>query len=69
MLIVKLFYKLVELFVGRSDLVREQIGTFLQVATDVTHVTPSLCPFTWRQTANANGGSSHVAPPENCETM
>jgi hypothetical protein len=37
MLTLELLDKLVELFLGRVDLLREQIGTFLQVTTYVTH--------------------------------
>jgi hypothetical protein len=41
MLMLELLYPPVELFMDCSDLLREQIGAFLQVTTDVTHGTPS----------------------------
>jgi hypothetical protein len=45
MLMLELLYKLVELFLDRSNLLPEQIGPFLQVATDVTHGIPLLLPL------------------------
>ena len=45
MLMLELLYKLVELFLDRSNLLPKQIGPFLQVATDVTHGIPLLLPL------------------------